>query len=227
MTVYRNSFDGGVAGQTVTVANSGGDSGDAFYAADALTYASAPARGRLSASSSFLYYTLKWYCAGTFTGPWYLRSYIYTFGLPSSPVRIHSIDGASQLNQYVNVRSDGALELFSKATETPTYTSLGATSAGIATDQWVRVETMWDLNGPVETRLFNNPDSLTPTASVSGTLIGLTAAFSTANFITPSGWWVDDVGVSDQGWIGPTVTPSSVSGSRLISPAASHRASRW
>ncbi|MEU5863518.1 hypothetical protein ABZ815_20275 [Nonomuraea sp. NPDC047529] len=227
MTVYRNSFDGGVAGQTVTVANSGGTSGDAFYAADALVYASSPSRGQLSASSSFLYYTLKWYCGETFFGPWYLRSYIYTLGLPSSPVRIHAIDGGSQLNQYVNVRSDGALELFTKASETPTYTSLGTTYVGIATNQWVRVETMWDLNGPVETRLFNNADSVTPTASVSGTLIGLTAAFSTANFITPAGWWVDDVAVSDQGWIGPTAPPPSEGGNRLISPAASHRASRW
>ncbi|MER6505881.1 hypothetical protein ABT158_03670 [Nonomuraea sp. NPDC001636] len=225
MTVYRNSFDGGVAGQTVTVANSGGVSGDPFYSADPLVYASSPARGLLSASSSFLYYTLKWYCASSFFGPWHLRSYIYTLTLPNVVARIQSIDSGSQLNQYVAVRPDGRLELFTAASSTPTFQSLGVTTAVMATGRWVRIETMWDLNGPAETRLFNDADAATPTASVSGNLNGVYAAFSTANFVTPDGWWIDDVAVSDQGWIGSTVPASQ--GSRLVPPLASQRASRW
>ncbi|MFI6317295.1 hypothetical protein ACIBG8_07240 [Nonomuraea sp. NPDC050556] len=226
MAGFRNSFDGGTSGATITVENSGGASGDAFYSVDALTYSTAQVyAGTLAAASSFLYYTVK-YLGLSFVGAWYLRSHIYAPALPSSASRIQSIDGSGALNQYVSVLPDGRLELGTKVSSSG-YGVVATTSAAMATGQWVRVETMWDLSGPAEVRLFNNPSSATPTSVASGTLNTSFAGFSTANFITPAGWYLDEVAAADGGWIGPAEPPRLTGGARLVGTAAARRAATW
>lgn len=208
-----NSFEGGTDEVAISTANSGGASGDAFTAVGGTAPVYDTARshaGSLSArvtGAAGQQSTFRWAITGTSI---YTRFYIYvpTGNLPPSTYTIQALlmaSGSFDNNTVVKLRSDGKLEL-------SVVLPVVSTNA-IALDQWVRIETQY-LNGagPV-LRLFNNPESETPTETLTnasrpvGTdhpnlLLGL------ANAVASSPWWFDDVAVGYADWVGPSITGS-------------------
>lgn len=134
MAIFRNTFEGGTNGTTVTVANSGGASGDAFTAAGAMIFSSTQAaHGALSirdtpSTSS----VVRWAISGVAAVS--IRSYVYFTATPSMAIfRItHATDTTAAV---VQVNTANKLRLNAKSN-----TQLWVSTADIPLNQWLRIE---------------------------------------------------------------------------------------
>jgi hypothetical protein len=170
--VKQNTFEGGSDGVTISEANSGGASGDAF---DAVSYSGNGVleydTGRvLHGMVSARHYSpgtvsstsrVKW----TYTGnSAYVRFYVY---LPATLTTTYGIfrvtDSAVGVQIGIRVNSSGVLQVIDAAS-----TAVWASSA-LTTDAWHRVELWYDLAaGDFEARIFSGGDLEGATPSQSG-----------------------------------------------------------
>lgn len=215
----QNKFDGGTDGVTITAANSGGASGDAFNTPDSsgtvtFTFDNDHAHsGTLSfkkstggtPGSANLSWTTQ---MGTRTKVWF-RFYVYYETLPSVQHRImYATDGVNLVaGLYLN--STGHL-WFVDSSGSDIFTFTGT----VPTNQWVRIEGFIVGSatvGQVELKQFNDTDSTTPTESQTSA-----ANKNTSGPLQVYKWgdnsdnanitlWYDDIGLSDQGYLGPVV----------------------
>lgn len=216
-----NNFDGGTNGVTITTANSGGASGNAFTAVaigatDTLTFSNTTyATGSLSAqivngatnNTSNFFWTTK--VVGLQPKLWF-RICCYFTALPTgTPARVFEF-----FTFFAN-KQVGALEINLNGTITlksssPTITTSVST---IPLNQWFRIEGWFvaSLNaGQASVSLFATPESQVPietntsaaNVNTSGSI--QSAAFgyltNTANFT----YYLDSVGISNIGYLGPT-----------------------
>jgi hypothetical protein len=216
-----NTFEGGTDTTTISAANSGGASGDAFQAVTSDT--SGPTfsvdhahTGLLSAKiatavSPAVVFT-QWTGLGTITADVWWRGY---FWFPSQPAatfkfcRLHTAAGATcgflALNNASKIIGLNAAQ-----------GNLTVGTVNVTYGQWVRLEMRVRAatsNGQLEWRLFNSPESTSAddtksdTTAVLGSDVDRMQWGATASTLPASyTFYYDDLAVSTTDWIGPLVT---------------------
>ncbi len=217
-----NSFSGGSNGVTISTANSGGDSGDAFssiggspsYITSNATGLRAPMVASMPASSR-----LTWDSLTLADRTLYVRTHVYCTGNPASTTTIIDIDVTSKAG--VRINTAGRALLVSR-----TGSTLATSTSALPTNQWVRVELQVTFgttssNGSGELRIYHSADSTTVTESlpVSGVDFSTTVA-SSVNFFGFTGLSMDDVGASDVTWLGPAAVDATAAPSAVAAVAA-------
>jgi hypothetical protein len=214
--VSANSFEGGTDGVAISVANSGAASGDAFTAivnSPVPTFTTTQFRGTtamkiVDAASTT---DVEWRWASMTATVW-SRHYLYLTALPTGAtlkiVRVISDTGGGRCAEFA-VGTSGVLVGLNAANA-----ALVTGSIAVALNQWVRIETRVFPSttvGEVEWRLYNVADSSTITDSGSASAAVLAADIEGVRFGEMSGnptapytIYMDDLAVSDVGWIGPS-----------------------
>lgn len=213
-----NTLEGGTDTVTISAANSGGASGDAFTAVTgAAVYRSAQTRDTLSmgvtqAGTSSPAYCW-WQTLGSITTDLYYRYYFWRSSatLVFSDIGIFvAITGAAAVSVYGNMNASGFLGA-RNAANADIAASRG--SVQIAANQWVRIEYRIKSSatvGEVEWRLFNTADSTVAddTKVVTGLVLGANTDQlrfgNLQNMPVSTSWYYDDFAVSTAGWIGPS-----------------------
>ena len=222
MTIRRNNFNYGVSGGSITTSNSGGNNGNAFnevaggptYTATNATGGRAPLVARMPDGAE-----LKWNWPGS-SNTFYFRLYIYLTSYPSDVIGVFYAgdNSGSDVNCTISIDNNGKVYL----TDGLELSEIEL-SQSIPLNQWVRLEgrvTAEGFNGSAELRMYQ-ADSATPfsTGSMTEAATGSSAPdqviFYSAGGLT---FFIDDVGVSDEGWMGPAhadveVNPSSLTAS--------------
>lgn len=224
MTTLRNSFEGGTNNAGIAVGNSGGASGDplSFLSGSPVFSDTRAKSGTLSASMPGGNFSALGYNLG---GPdvW-VRFYLWMTNNSDDHTLVSINDAVSAGGNTL-----GAVDITSaEALTLRSGTSGSATLTGpMALNTWVRLEARWSRTTGAELRLYNAPDSGTPTGSV--TLANNTVAAAASQRVEHSGvtlavFYIDDFAVSTDGWIGPAVDlPPRPP---MMSRPASQRASR-
>ncbi len=148
----------------------------------------------------------EWDRSFSWSPTWYGRTYVWFDALSAGDVRLVRVRGGGALRLAIDVMRNGRLRL-----KDANNVTIGMTTSSILTKGWVRIEWMVDQStGTVELRLFNSPNTTTPTETLrtaSGVAIG---AFTDAVQIGRSGsqsfastFWTDDPGIRVGGYLGP------------------------
>ena len=227
-----NSLEGIASGTTVTQANSGLASGDAFdgtvssgtLTADS-TYAAHGANSlhvKTAGASTFSYawWSTSLSLAGT-TGKIWFRYYMYLAANPAADdiVLAHCSDsGHATIIAFMRVLATGKLRVFNAASGT-----VLTTTNTVPLNQWFRVEGFIATNGSnsggqYELKLFSTADSVTPTetqTSAATQNFGTTVAWSTmfgtdTSTASTIEFWMDDLAVSTDGYQGPAAATGTV-----------------
>lgn len=218
MVTLVNSFEGGTNGVTITNANSGGASGNAFDSgalsgspAFSNTHAAHGALGCEIASSGTAAYVGWATSLGTQTQTWF-RQYLYFTANPG---------GTTYLNQFVELGvANCASILITSAGQLLFWDTSGTTqitsTEAVPLNQWIRVEGFVISSasiGQLSLSIYNSMDSITPTethttAANIDTNGGLNSVWFGVTFSSQTlTYWLDDVGVSTTGYLGPVITP--------------------
>lgn len=222
-----NTLEGGSDTTTISAANSGGGSGNAFStvvvgSGVTLTYSVTQSHKSVlgmklvqPATPALTY--VDWTGLGSLTGNFYTRFYLYLAALPSATTYINTVRTSADVGcafLRINVTT-GFIEA-ANAAQSGIAASTG--SVAVATNQWIRIESRIVASttvGQFEWRLFNNADSTvaSDTVSVSSQVLGANIDKTrlgqpvAATFVTSQTLIFDDWEVSTENWIGPTGTP--------------------
>jgi hypothetical protein len=227
----NNNAEGGTNGVTVSAANSGGASGNAWDSVagtPTITYDNAQALGTLAYKvvASTTAQQVVWAAShGTQSETWG-RLYLWSNANPTGVTGIvRWLVGGSQTAR-LRLETTGVLTLADAGNAAEI-----ATVSGIPTGQWVRVE--WHIQFAVTTgvcdlRTYNNADSTTPTESLSSASLNALANCDTVQYgsFNSTTWtgWMDGLNVNTTGFPGPiTGRPPAP----VMSRAATVRAARW
>lgn len=219
-----NTAEGGSDGTTVTTANSGGSSGDAFDSVvingvGTLAYRSAhAAHGGLSygvnPDISQLCYVQWSTTIGTQTD-FYGRCYLYLTANPSSnTINLLRFLNGTALAAAVRVSAAGKLQAIDAA-----GTQQGGTTAVVSLNTWIRIG--WHVvtnatTGSIEVKLYNTPDSLTPTETLTLTGLNTNTQATVYRFgmavlagVDFPEFFIDDLGITTAGYPGPAAQATS------------------
>ncbi|WP_171075084.1 hypothetical protein [Nonomuraea basaltis] len=209
----RNSFNGGTAGTSVTTANSGGSSGDAFQSVNgsptyvAATGTRAPLAALLNDPD-----TVTWQNIVTAGREMWVRGYVQLASLPASE------DWFLELNFQPTSGSPTAV---GRLTVSPSGTIayrvdisdpiLCSVPASVTAGQWVRLELRvlvgtTSSNGAVNLWVYQSVEAAATTLQASATGVNTgTALINEAAFVYMPGVTLtcDDFAVTDQGKLGP------------------------
>jgi hypothetical protein len=229
----NNGAEGGSLGATVSAANSGGASGNAWDATvgtPTITYDNTHALGtmayRVAAAGTAQQMAWTSTSHGVQAETWG-RKYLWSDGHPTGVTGIvRWVTGGAQAAR-LRYEPSGVLTL-SDAGNAAELATVGA----IPTGQWVRIE--WHLQfvasgATVELRTFNSADSLTPTENLSAVAAGIgvncdRVEFGSFNSTVWTGY-MDALQVNNTGFAGPITRRRS--GLLVASGAAAVRAGRW
>jgi hypothetical protein len=224
MPLLTNSFEGGTNTVTISAANSGGASGTAFDVVTIGTGATATfdtahaAHGTLAgnitttatSSQDFLSWTT---AMGTQTQVW-LRVYCYFTANPGVGLNLYRSLATAALSAGLQLTATGKLRSLDSAGAT-----VQTMTNSVALNAWFRVEAMILTSatvGQVEVKLFNTPDSTTPTETITSSANLNTGAnmntYRFGNTVSAANmgpFWMDDLGLSTTGYIGPVVAGGS------------------
>lgn len=230
-----NNFSGGTDGTTISTANSGGVSGDAFNTvAGTMAFENTNATGLRAPMSCQWNSTsdrLRW-TGITFTGRQvWCRQYLYFASNPAAdeqPLNINHETGPSITNLALLVTSTGKV-----AVNDSTGAQVGITTNSISLNQWIRYEVACNVgtttsNGSFELRLYNSPDSFTATETVTGSSLNLeTTLPDRVSWVrsTATTYQSTAHAITDQGWPGPYPYGSPTNPN--VSFAATMRAGSW
>jgi hypothetical protein len=230
-----NHFSGGSDGTTITTGNSGGISGDAWtsvagvpaFEADNATGHRAPLVCLWASSSD----RLRW-GGVTFSGrQLWVRQYLYFTANPSGgseqPLNINN-EGGGFTNAFVYINTTGHFHV----ADTNNVTHSDTTST-INLNAWIRYEFFVNIgtttsNGSYELRMYNDPDSFTPTETMSGSGLNFNTTLpDRISWVRNQGtnFYSDSHAVTDTGWIGPD--PYGNPTTPKVSTAGLVRASTW
>lgn len=232
-----NTLEGGTDGVEITSANSASGSGDAFDDTTGSVegspyFSSAQARDTLSMRFNYTSApggTLfaQWSGLGSLTGNVYFRLYMYIPSLVDNnlyPLGVRTSANAS--SAILRILSSGLIQGRDAGNS-----GISEGTVAVATGQWVRIEMRVISSttvGELEWRLYNTADaaagSYDDTANATAAVLG--ANTDIANFglnvtapASPYTVYFDDLAVSTDDWIGPSVTPSGRVYKRLTGPA--------
>lgn len=216
-----NSFEGGTNGSDVTVANSGGGSGDAFNvvalgASCTKNYSRAQARGGLSmaitepgtGASTYA----SWTGFGTLTTVVYFSMDCFFTAVPSVSTHVVRVgNAAATASAYIRISSLGIIQGYNAAAAAMAA-SLG--TIAIATGQWSRLE--WRIIssttvGELEWRYYSAADStaITETKNATGQVLaadtdGVRLGAASTPVWTSQTHYFDNFRVATANWIGPS-----------------------
>ena len=232
MTTKTNGFEGLADETAITTGNSGGTSGTAFdhvlnVVADTAraAHGTVSCRPTLAANSSGY---VGWLASGT---TWYARAYMYlTSSPPANLIFMTPFSGAT-IRVMVRILTGRQVQITDSG-----FVSRGQSTTVLATGQWYRIEAQFvqgtSAAGLCTVRIYSTPDGTTPTETITATSMTVAAwdrirlgvDFSTSQ--TFSALWLDDVGISDTGWLGPakqTVTGTAAANLGGLTGAGSGR----
>lgn len=226
MTQLLNSAEGGTIGATVSTANSGGSSGNAWDAVNigalaGLTYSSAQsAHGRQSlsvtagspAANSITEWTTS-LTASTVSQIWF-RAYFFFPSFSATQCRIVSVrNGATYCGGIATTSAGNIVTLNASGGTQTTSTTV------LPTNKWVRLEGYIigsATTGQVQVQIFaTNYDGATPDeTNTSGATINTNSALNRLDFGNPSSsasysFFMDDMGGSTTGLMGPVIVLTS------------------
>jgi hypothetical protein len=217
MTTVTGSFEGGTDATTISAANSGGASGNAFdsveitagntlvfdndHAAHGTLAAKCVTTGTLGAGSNA---AAKWSTAIGNQNDFWWRMYLWIDTFGAAAVRVVHFDNFGSNGGGINLTSARKIQLGD---------AVGGTSSvstnTIPTGQWVRLEGQYDGGNPTTSscRIYLSPDSasIDETVTLSGnwpTISGTSFGPRNAGFTM----WIDDVGIDTVAFMGPAVT---------------------
>lgn len=229
IALLANTFEGGTNTTTLTqgtAGNTGGTSGNFFDtvtigggATDAFDNTHA-AHGTLAAkiatgSSAAVYNT--WSVSLTNTGvqqAWF-RLYLYFTANPTNTHRVFSATAGGSVAAALSVTTSGTLRWTDTAGST-----VFTTATAIPLNAWFRVEGFVTGNGDgagqVALSLYAVPDSAAPAETYTSPATQSTAGLITdvrygvsAAVASVGPYWMDDIGVSITGPLGPSLTPGT------------------
>jgi hypothetical protein len=230
MTTLTNSFEGGTSGTTITAANSGGASGNAFDSVSIGTSGSLvfdnarAAHGLLSAKAATGgtadEVLMEWTTSLGTQATVYYRAYLY---LTSNSAAVQPVEvragGSSAAS--IAISTSGNLRLVNGA-----FAVVMTFSGMVPLGQWFRLEGLFTgdpSNGVISCSQFNSMDSVTPTESHTLTGQDTTGSLTqtwfgqTSSVANTPAFWLDDVGVSSSGPLGPW-TPPGGAGCNIVAP---------
>lgn len=235
---YENTAEGGTDETTVSAANSGGASGNAFSTVDKHADATLVFDTQRAAHGSYsfrittggvtaAYARMRWNFVSK--SEIYVRFYLYFVNFTGSTTRIGVPVGGTGNLCSIRLLNDGKLALYDNSGSggTRRYESTNP----IPLNQWVRVEARLVFSntvGHMEAKYFsghgttpiqtigNMTDNWDTGAAATGFVIGLDNALLNAEF------WTDEVKVRDDAYIGPatTIPPRNASGDSELSSLA-------
>lgn len=215
MVALSNNAEGGTNTTTVTTGNSGGESGDAwdsvsFGGSGTITFDNThPVRTLAykivgdTANNSLL----RWNTSlGTQTELWG-RTYFYLTAFSVNQGFIWLRNGGNQVVR-IRVNTSGNVEVLDGSN-----TIILTSTTVVNLNSYFRIEfhvIALAVNGTIEVRLFNDPNSATPTETVMSTTASLFDDVGDAGFgqlaSTPAAtFWIDDVQVNTTGFPGPAL----------------------
>lgn len=232
MTTLTNSFEGGTQGTTVTAANSGGASGSKFdnvsSAGTTLAYDNThAAHGVLSmlnvTGASLATNVVQWttsLTATTIAQAWF-RCYAYLTAYPSNQLRVARALNSSTYCGGIAITAAGNVVTLN------TTGGIQTTSTNVVPlNQWFRLEgyVIGSASaGQIQVQLYlNGDDAATPTeTNTSGAAVNTASAINKIDFGNPSSsinytFWMDDVGASSTGYIGPVASGAAGSGADIV-----------
>jgi hypothetical protein len=218
-TTRQNTFEGGSDGTTISTANSGGASGQAFDIASAgtgttLAYeADRPAHGSLgmlvATGATAATATVGWTVASLpTTQQWWHRFYWELTAAPATTQRIARFAADGTLAAALRVNASRQLQIADAAN-----VGQGTMTTAITVNSRVRVE--WRVlghatAGEIEVRLWLTPDStgaadetlLVTALNTFGAVNQVEGGWLTASTNVPAAYW-DDFAASNITWVGP------------------------
>ena len=218
-----NNFEGGTSGTTITggvAGNSGGASGNYLDAVSigsgaGLVFSNAEAAHGLlsllsttgvSAANSFLRWSLS-LTDQSVSQAWF-RIYVYIPAYPGSVLELVRAQVAPTFCAGLGINTSGNVTLLNSS-QNPVNTSVTV----LPLNQWFRIEGFFygsAANGQIQALIFAGAkDAVTPTEIVtSAGNINTNSPFTSINFGNPASiasytFYMDDVGVSNTGYLGP------------------------
>lgn len=219
MTTLTNSFEGGTSGTTISAANSGGASGNAFdtvsigASATDIFSGTHAAHGVLacslstpaSATTSFNQWSTS---MGSQAQVWF-RIYLYLTANPASSFQVFEPRSAGSQAAAIIVQTSGTVKVSDASGG-----QITVTTTTIPVNQWFRIEgfvTGSASAGQTQLKLFTSPDSTIPAETDTSTATHNTAGtldtyrFGVAASIASIGpFWMDSIGLSNTGPLGPS-----------------------
>jgi hypothetical protein len=228
MATLANTFEGGSNGTTITAANSGGASGNAFNTVvvdSTLTYTTASAAhgsvAALASGTSDAYVAWTSGLAGT-SATAYARTYFRVTSLPAANTNVlRMLSSSNGIMGTIRINSAGTLGMLYGAG------SLGGTTSGTITlGAWFRVELRvtagGSSNGTMVMRVFWTPDATTADQEITSSNVTTGAANPTrlrCGILSNSAEvYFDDLAFSDTDWIGPAGGGAGPSTGTLAAP---------
>ncbi|GBC87758.1 Endoglucanase H [bacterium HR12] len=210
----RNSFDGGAVGASLTVAGSGGTSGDAFDALALLGSAQLVYDGREVVSGLAARHVIGpkesasyvWNVSIPGDQRWWGRLYVRTETNPSGRIRLIRARSAGVLRLAVDLTRDGSVRVVDADGE-----PLLVTGVALPSRTWIRLEWAVDpTTGGVELALFDGSTdvALARASGASSSLMGagldqVRLGGQAGGSVTEFTFWTDEPALSLSGWIGP------------------------
>ena len=222
--ILVNTFEGGTSGTTLTQGiggNTGGTSGNYFDtvtigggAADAFDNTHA-AHGSLSCkiatvASAAVYNTWSASLTNTGVSQVWVRMYLYFTANPANAHRVFAATAGSGVAAALQVMTTGALRWTDAS-----GSAIVTTTTTIPLNAWFRVEgfvTGSATTGQVSLSLYTTPDSLVPAETFTSAATQNTAGLVTdvrygvsAAVASVGPFWMDDIGISATGPLGPSL----------------------
>lgn len=223
MALVKNSVEGVASGTTITAANSGGASGDAFNvvttgsgattASDNTHAMHGTVSAKIAVGATSTTANLNWTTSvGTQSQIWF-RTYLFATANPAAIIRMFAAITTSTLCGAVLITTTGALRWVNTA-----GTTILTTTNTIPLNAWCRVEGFLIGSatvGQVELKLFKVPDSIVATEILTSTANQNTNAspndyrFGISAATTNAGpYWLDDMALSTTGYLGTSFYPA-------------------
>lgn len=228
MAVVTNSFEGGTNGTLLTTANTGGTSGNAFDVVnntgsgavdnfDNTHTAHGTMAIKVATGVTGVQACTRWTTSvGTVSQAWF-RAYLYFTAIPTAITRFMGYANSSGSNTcgIVAVNTSGKIQFFNAS-----GSSIITTTNVIPLNAWFRVEGMLIGSatvGQLQLKTFTTsmdgvvPDELLTSTATQNTF-GSPGMFSfgqVASTASVGPFWMDDVGISTLGYLGPYGSPTS------------------
>jgi hypothetical protein len=230
VTLLTNSAEGGTNGTTLTTGNTGGASGNAF---DAITLSPsatlafdnthAGAHGSLAIQAATITSNpnshADWTSASiTAAGQLWFRVYLYFTAFPSASLPVVAWRSGASAAASLKITTVGRISMF-QATNTQIGITSNTSTGIIPLNQWFRIEgnaVGSATAGQVQVQtFFTSMDGTTPDETANSSTSQNTTGnldqmqFGIGNVAALGPFWMDDLGVSDSGALGPFIPPSA------------------
>lgn len=229
MGTLLNTAKGGSNGTTVTTANSGGNSGASIDTVNiagttpTLTFSTAQvprgagtsyALGAAGSCSSYLMWRNSGGTQNSLTFPgttmWAVGYFYFVSSIPTIGRMMQLTNASIQLQGGVGVNASDKLTVVNSA-----GTAVNTSSTTLPIGAWFRVEMQVFSSSTVGwmvVRIYTSPDSVTPTETITtatnlntrgGNIAAVVYGYPTTTS-TSTTLYLDGLGVSSDGWLGPT-----------------------